>query len=69
MRVGVRVIQHPLLSEDYMPRRRQVNGGLNTYSLAVPADPGIALPGYWYLFAVNAAGVPSVSWTMLVALP
>ena len=48
-----------------------VNGGLYTYTytLTIPADPGIALPGYWHLFAVNAAGVPSVSWTMLVTLP
>ena len=43
--------------------------GTYTYTLTVPADPGIALPGYWYLFAVNAKGVPSVSWTMLVTLP
>lgn len=33
----------------------------NTYTLAVNGDPGIALPGYWFLFALNAAGVPSVA--------
>ena len=38
-----------------------------TYTLSVPNDPGVALPGFWYLFAVNRkAGVPSVSWTMQV---
>jgi galactose oxidase len=35
-----------------------VNG---TYTLAVPSDPGITVPGYWMLFALDAKGVPSVS--------
>lgn len=29
--------------------------------VTVPGDPGVALPGYWYLFALTAAGVPSVA--------
>ena len=36
--------------------------------LSVYDDPGVALPGFWYLFAVDAAGVPSISWTMQVTL-
>jgi galactose oxidase len=32
-----------------------------SYTLAVPNDPGITMPGYWMLFAVDAEGVPSVS--------
>lgn len=32
-----------------------------TYTLRVPNDPGIALPGFWLVFALNAAGVPSVA--------
>jgi len=35
-----------------------VTGG---YRLTIPADAGIALPGYWMLFALNAKGVPSVA--------
>ena len=35
--------------------------GTNTYSVTIPGDAGVALPGYWMLFAVNAAGVPSVA--------
>jgi galactose oxidase len=31
------------------------------YQLTIPADSGIALPGYWMLFALNAKGVPSVA--------
>ena len=35
-----------------------VSGG---YRLTIPADPGVALPGYWMLFAIDSAGVPSVA--------
>lgn len=30
-------------------------------TVTVPADPGVMLPGYWYLFALTGAGVPSVA--------
>ena len=40
----------------------------NTYTLAVPSDPGVALPGYWYLFAINSAGVPSISQKLQITL-
>jgi len=35
--------------------------GENSYQAVVPTDPGKAVPGYWMLFAVNAAGVPSLA--------
>ncbi|KAB8079750.1 putative galactose oxidase [Aspergillus leporis] len=35
--------------------------GANTYTALIPNDPGIALPGYYMLFALNENGVPSVS--------
>ena len=35
-----------------------VTGG---YQLTIPSDAGVALPGYWMLFALNAKGVPSVA--------
>ena len=38
-----------------------------TYTFAVNGDPGIALPGYWMVFAL-AGGVPSVSKTLQVTL-
>lgn len=34
-------------------------GTFPTYTLTVPTDKGIALPGYWLLFALTKAGVPS----------
>ena len=33
----------------------------NTFTVTLPADPGVALPGYWYLFALTDGGVPSVA--------
>jgi galactose oxidase len=41
-----------------------VTGG---YRLTIPADNGVALPGYWMLFALDAAGVPSISKTLHIA--
>jgi galactose oxidase len=40
-----------------------VSGG---YRLTIPADPGIAVPGYYMLFALDAKGVPSVSRTIRI---
>ncbi len=37
------------------------NTGANNYSVQVPGNTGIALPGLYMLFAMNADGVPSVS--------
>jgi len=31
------------------------------YTLSIPADRGVVLPGYYMLFALDSAGVPSVS--------
>ena len=31
------------------------------YTVVVPSDGGVALPGFWMLFAINALGVPSES--------
>ncbi|KAI4193236.1 MAG: hypothetical protein LQ348_002919 [Seirophora lacunosa] len=38
----------------------------NTYTLRIPSDSGIALPGPWMLFAMNAQGVPSISKTISI---
>ena len=38
----------------------------NTYTLNVPGDPGVALPGHYYVFAINGAGTPSVAKTIKV---
>ena len=37
------------------------SNGTNAYSLAIPGNPGVVVPGYYMLFALNAAGTPSVA--------
>ncbi|HUN90601.1 MAG TPA: RICIN domain-containing protein [Burkholderiaceae bacterium] len=37
-----------------------------TYTLPVPADPGVVLPGYYMLFALDPKGVPSVAATLQI---
>lgn len=38
------------------------------FTFEIPSDPGIALPGYWMLFALNKDGVPSVASTVQITL-
>ncbi|KAK0723258.1 hypothetical protein B0T26DRAFT_811769 [Lasiosphaeria miniovina] len=38
------------------------------YEMQVPHDAGIAVPGYWMLFAISSAGVPSVAETIFIRL-
>ena len=46
---------------------RTTNG--NTYTLPLPTDAGIMLPGYYMLFAMNAQGVPSLAKFVYVPVP
>jgi galactose oxidase len=39
----------------------------DTYTLTIPNNPGIVLPGYYWLFALNAQGVPSVAAVVLIS--
>ncbi|PQE33018.1 galactose oxidase precursor protein [Rutstroemia sp. NJR-2017a WRK4] len=39
-----------------------------TYTFTIPADPGVALPGYWMFWAMNSAGVPSLGGTVKITL-
>jgi hypothetical protein len=40
--------------------------GAESYTLSIPTDPGVVLPGYYMLFALNSSGVPSVSTTVQI---
>jgi galactose oxidase len=50
-----------------IPLQIQSNSG-NSYVLTVPSNPGIVLPGNYWLFALNAQGVPSVAANVVVSL-
>jgi galactose oxidase len=43
------------------------SGTGNSYTLTIPVNPGIVLPGYYWLFALNAQGVPSVASVVLIS--
>jgi hypothetical protein len=49
-----------------IPLKIQSTSGPASYVLAIPSDPGVVLPGYYMLFALNASGVPSVSTTVQI---
>lgn len=38
----------------------------NRYTVTIPSDPGVALPGYWMLFVMNTSGTPSIARTIKV---
>jgi galactose oxidase len=45
------------------------SAGSNSYRVTIPNDYGIALPGFWMLFAIDAAGHPSVATTIQIRGP
>lgn len=49
-----------------IPLQMQLTSG-TTYTLTIPSNPGIVLPGYYWLFALNAQGVPSVAAVILIS--
>jgi hypothetical protein len=44
-----------------IPLKATFDSGTRRYRMTIPANPGITLPGYYMLFALNSRGVPSVS--------
>jgi galactose oxidase len=49
-----------------IPLQMQSTNG-TSYTLSIPSNAGIVLPGYYWLFALNAQGVPSVAATILIS--
>lgn len=43
-------------------------GSGTSYTVTIPNDAGVALPGYWLLFAINSSGTPSVGKTIKVTV-
>ncbi|KAF3026124.1 hypothetical protein E8E15_006766 [Penicillium rubens] len=47
---------------------RVISFSKNIYETTLPKDSGILIPGYWMLFVMDEAGVPSVSKIMMIGL-
>jgi len=60
------VTHHVSNDQRRIPLQIQSTSGATSYTLAVPSDPGIVLPGYYMLFALSAQGVPSVAATVRI---
>lgn len=43
-------------------------GSGNSYTITLPTDPGILLPGFWLLFAIDSNGTPSIGKTIKITL-
>ncbi|MEO1204088.1 MAG: galactose oxidase-like domain-containing protein, partial [Pseudomonadota bacterium] len=50
---------HGLNTDVRFLRPQFAASGANSYDITLHANPNVATPGYWMLFAVNADGVPS----------
>jgi galactose oxidase len=50
-----------------IPLQIASTSGSSSYTLTIPSNPGIVLPGYYWLFALNAQGVPSVGAVILIS--
>ncbi|KAH8706972.1 hypothetical protein GQ44DRAFT_732014 [Phaeosphaeriaceae sp. PMI808] len=44
------------------------SGSGTSYTVTLPADPGVLLPGFWLLFAINSNGTPSIAKTIKITL-
>ena len=49
-----------------IPLKILSTSGATAYTVQIPADPGVTLPGYYMLFALNGYGVPSVASTVAI---
>jgi galactose oxidase len=45
------------------------SAGTNSYRVTIPNDYGIALPGFWMLFAMDGNGRPSTAWSIVITGP
>lgn len=55
------------LEASFLETMTETGRTTTSYSITLPGDPGILLPGYWYLFAM-VNGVPSVAAIIKVTL-
>ncbi|KAH7030653.1 kelch domain-containing protein [Microdochium trichocladiopsis] len=49
-----------------VPLTQTQQTGPGAYSVTIPNDSGVVLPGPWYLFAMSKDGVPSIARTVMI---
>ncbi|MBI1890570.1 MAG: DUF1929 domain-containing protein, partial [Burkholderiales bacterium] len=54
-------VTHSLNNDQRRVPLQSTTSDNRNYTLQIPSDPGIAPPGYYMLFALNANGVPSIA--------
>ena len=66
IRIGT--VTHSINTDQRRIALRDVTQAAARYSIQLPSDFGSILPGYWYIFANSAAGVPSVAKVLQIIL-
>lgn len=66
IRIGT--VTHSVNSDQRRIPLTNVTVSGNSYTATLPADSGILIPGYYYLFAISSTGVPSVAKTVQIIL-
>jgi galactose oxidase len=61
-------VTHSVNSDQRRIALTGVTQSSNRHAILLPADYGVLIPGYYYLFAVSSAGVPSVATVVQVLL-
>ena len=59
-------VTHAVNSDQRRIPLRSTKNTAGRHLLEIPSNPGVVLPGYYMLFALNAVGVPSVSKTVRI---
>lgn len=66
--VRIGSVTHSVNSDQRRVPLTNVAGSGTQYTATLPNDSGILIPGHYYLFVLNAAGVPSVARTVKITL-
>ncbi|KAF2124037.1 copper radical oxidase [Dothidotthia symphoricarpi CBS 119687] len=66
--VRIGSVTHSVNSDQRRVPLTNVVAGNGTFTATLPSDSGIVIPGFWYLFAISKAGVPSVARTVQITL-
>lgn len=66
------LIRHGAVTHSVNTDQRRIplkpTGSGGSFTVTIPSDPGVALPGYWFLFALDSAGTPSIAKTIAVTV-